>query len=77
MEIADRMRVYIFRNDAEALHAYTPDVNGEHLPASLTGVEWKQCGFVMDLDKLFSPAQSQAIQDVVRARGFYLFKLRH
>src|SRR6476660_4989805 len=34
------MRVYIFRNDAEGLHAYPEDLAGENLPVSLTGVGW-------------------------------------
>ena len=71
------MRVYIFRNDAEGLHAYTEDLAGENLPVSLTGVGWTRCGIVPNLGKLFPTGQAQAIQDVVRARGFYLFKFRH
>jgi hypothetical protein len=71
------VRVYIFRNDAEALHAYTQDITGQNLPVSLTGVTWIQCGFIPHLDKLFSVAQAQTIEDVVTSRGFFLFKLLH
>jgi hypothetical protein len=67
------MRVYIFRND-EGLHAYTQDATGHRLPASDRGGGWEQCGFIADLHKLFPVSQAHAIQDVVLARGFYLFK---
>ena len=55
----------------------TEDFAGENLPVSLTGVGWTRCGIVPNLGKLFPTGQAQAIQDVVRARGFYLFKFRH
>ena len=71
------MRVYIFRNDAEGLHAYTRDPAGENLPISLTGMGWTPCGIVPDLKKLFPKGKAQAIHDVVGSRGFYLFKLMH
>ncbi len=69
------MRVYIFRNDDEDLHAYTQDATGHNLPVSLCGFGWKHCGTIPDLHKLFPIGQAHAIQDVVLARGFYLFKL--
>jgi len=64
------VRVYIFRNDAESLHAYTQDISGQNLPISLTGVAWIQCGLVPRLEKLFPTAQAQVIADAVTSHGF-------
>ena len=52
------MRVYIFRNDDEGLHAYTQDAAGHNLPVSLGGVGWKHCGVIPDLHKLFPIGQA-------------------